>query len=129
MRYLIFALLIFVGCTSEQVNIAGDVPFCSLGFTSYSLEFHGDSTMYIVKNGGGEVFFDRAFFMVDGKTREFQASARMGYRARIDIDRKFIADLAGANFVSWRPSNYTNAHYNFTGEHFRRLQEYGEYFK
>lgn len=130
MKKLFIAVCIFAfGCTSPQVDTTGDYPEVTLGFVDYTIEFVGDSKMYIHKIGGRDIFFDKAYFSVDGKTFEFSTTARMGYHSEYAIDRKFIKSLSNAGLVSWRPSDYANVVHDFSGEHFRRMREYGEYFK
>lgn len=128
MKKLLIVSMFLIGCTSQQVDITGDAVRCELGFRSYSIHFVDDNKMVIVKNGGGDVYFDTVVFMIDGKVREFKVNPHFGQIADIDIDRNFINEISSARFITWRPTEYENNIYDFRGEHTRRIREYGQYF-
>lgn len=119
--YVFLAFMVF-GCAGNQIDYSD--PSLNMSFPGYSLSFRGDSQLTIHKIGGAPVYFDSAFFSVDGKTVVVPAGAHYGYDSKMQIDKNFILSLANAGFVSWRPSNYVDELFTFNVEQLRRVEEY-----
>jgi hypothetical protein len=121
-KFYAFLAIVFFGCAGNQINY--DNQSAIMSFNGYELIFHGKTQLEIKKIGGGNVFFDDAFFGIDGNTVRLETMAHYGYSAKYNIDGSFLRSIASAGFVSWRPSNYTNDTFIFSGEQLRRMEEY-----